>query len=141
MVFICGITAFCGKILIFILYGKEFFPALGPMLYLLPGILSLSLYQFLKTDIYSLNRPGFISIVSLIMMICNLVLNYLMIPQYGINGAAISSSIYYTLSVMILFIFFLRKTGLSWDVVLLVKKKDIKFVKDNVIPQIKKRMI
>ncbi|MGD9160756.1 MAG: polysaccharide biosynthesis C-terminal domain-containing protein [Desulfobacteraceae bacterium] len=140
MVFVCGITAFIGKPAIFILYGREFFPALVPMLCLLPGILALSLYQFLKADIYSINRPGFISIVSLITMTCNLVLNYLMIPQYGINGAAISSSISYAISTLIILVFFLRKTGLAWDEVLLVKKKDVQFVVDNVIPQIKNRM-
>ena len=137
MVFVCGITAFIGKTVIFVLYGKEFVPALGPMLYLLPGILALSLYQFLKADIYSINRPGFISIVSLITMICNVVLNYFMIPPYGINGAAISSAISYTASTLIIFVFFLRKTGLSWDEVLLVKKRDIKFIMDNIIPRIK----
>lgn len=137
MALICGITTFSGKIIIFILYGKEFYPALMPMLSLLPGILAMSLYPFLKADIYSLNRPGFISIVSLITMICNLVLNYLMIPKYGINGAAISSSISYGVSVLILFVFFIRKTGLQWDAVLLVNKKDIKFVMDNIILQIK----
>lgn len=140
MVFVCGITALAGKAIIFILYGKDFFPALMPMLCLLPGILALSLYQFLKADIYSINRPGFISIVSLITMTSNLVLNYLMIPSYGINGAAISSSVSYAASTLILFVFFLRKTGLSWDAVLLVKKQDVKFVLDTIIPQIKNRM-
>ena len=140
MVFVCGITALAGKAIIFILYGKNFFPALVPMLCLLPGILALSLYQFLKADIYSMNRPGFISIVSLITMISNLVLNYLMIPLYGINGAAISSSISYVVSTLILFAFFLRKTGLSWDAVLLVKKKDVHFIMDTIVPQIKNRM-
>ena len=140
MIFVCGITAFIGKTAIFILYGREFYPAVGPMLYLLPGILVLSIYQFLKADIYSLNRPGFISIVSLVTMTCNLVLNYLMIPQYGINGAAISSSISYAISVLIVFVFFLRKTGLSWDEVLVVKKRDLKFVMENIVPQIKNRM-
>lgn len=140
MVFVCGITALAGKAIIFILYGKDFFPALVPMLCLLPGILALSLYQFLKADIYSINRPGFISIVALISMTSNLVLNYLMIPLYGINGAAISSSVSYAVSTLILFVFFLRKTGLSWDAVLLVKKKDVQLVMDTIVPQIKNRM-
>ena len=131
MLFVCGLTALLGKTVILILYGERFIPAFGPLLFLLPGILSLSIYQFLQADIYSLNRPGFISLVSVIAMIFNLLLNYLMIPNYGINGAAISSSISYTISMIILLCFFLKKTGLNSIDVLLPQSKDIVFLLDS----------
>jgi O-antigen/teichoic acid export membrane protein len=128
---VCGLTALLGKPVVMILYGTRFLPAFDPLRWLLPGILALSLYQFLKADIYSLDRPGFISLISLLTMACNLVLNYLMIPRYGIEGAAISSSLSYALSTLILLVFILHKTGQAVGDVLLVKKKDLIFLRDQ----------
>jgi len=50
-----------------------------------------------------------------------------LIPRYGIIGAAISTSISYTLSTFVLLSFILNKTGLSPGNVLMVKKKDFRF--------------
>ena len=130
MALVCGLTALLGKPAIMILGGAEYLPALGPLQWLLPGILALSIYPFLKVDIYNLNRPGFVSCVSVLTMVCNLILNYLMIPRYGTNGAAISSSISYALSTLILLAFFLRETNQKVSDVLLVKMNDVRFLMD-----------
>jgi len=128
MALVCGLTALLGQVIIRLLYGASYLPAFGPLLWLLPGILALSIYHFLKADIYSLNRPGFVSWISVLALVCNLILNVMMIPRYGINGAAISSSISYLLSTLILLAFFFHKTGLSPRDFLLPRIKDLGFL-------------
>jgi O-antigen/teichoic acid export membrane protein len=125
MVVACVFTAVFSKWIIFILFGKTFLQSTASLLWLLPGIIALSLYQFLKADIYSLNRPGLISWVSVLTMGCNLILNYLTIPAYGIAGAAASSSVSYLLSTVILMVFFLKKSGQKPFEVLILKRADI----------------
>lgn len=46
------------------------------MILLLPGVLALCLYDFLKTDVLGMGRPGLISQVSVAAMALNLGLNF-----------------------------------------------------------------
>jgi O-antigen/teichoic acid export membrane protein len=125
---VCLVTAITGKWLILTLYGAAFLPALRPLQFLLPGIVGLSLYQFLKADLYHMNRPGLISWVSVISMVCNLALNVLCIPRYGAVGAAFSSSVCYLLSTALLLFFVLRHTGVSLSQSLILSKDDVRFL-------------
>ena len=122
---VCLVTAIIGKWLILTLYGSVFLPSLLPLQCLLPGIVGLSLYQFVKADLYHMNRPGLISWVSVLAMICNLALNFLLIPRFGAVGAAISSSVCYLLSTALLMFFVLRHTGVSWSQALILRKDDV----------------
>lgn len=131
MLIVCGLTMLMGKLVIVIMYGERFLPAFDPLKWLLPGVLALTLYQFLKVDIFNLNRPGFLSWVSVLTMVCNVILNYLLIPPYGISGAAIASSISYIMSTMILLVFFVHQTGLSFSDVLILRKKDFRVLTDR----------
>jgi O-antigen/teichoic acid export membrane protein len=128
MALACCATAVLGKLIVLVLYGAEFLPALRAMQLLLPGMLALSIYQFLRADIYSLDRPGFVSWVALATMLCNLALNFLLIPPYGIAGAAASSSISYTLSTVVLLVFFTRHSGLRMSEVLFLRGQDVRLL-------------
>jgi len=125
MVFACGFTAVAGKVLIWVLFGKRFLPAYSPLLWLLPGILFLSVYDFLRSDLYSHNLPGFVSWVSIAALFSNLVLNYLLIPAYGIGGAAISSSIAYGISTILLLIKHQHLSGSPYRDILMIKRSDL----------------
>ncbi|QLA14846.1 lipopolysaccharide biosynthesis protein [Desulfolutivibrio sulfoxidireducens] len=111
MAVICLCAAVAAKPAILVLFGRDFSPSLWPMILLLPGVLALSLYDFLKTDVLGLGRPGFISLVSVAAMVLNLGLNVLLIPEHGPAGAAMASSAAYGLSCVCLLGFVSRKTG------------------------------
>lgn len=132
MTLVCLVTALAGKWLIIILYGAAFLPSLLPLLCLLPGIVGLSLYHFVKADLYHMNRPGLISWVSVLAMICNLALNLLLIPRYGAVGAAISSSVCYLLSTGLLLFFVLRQTGVPASHALILRREDVRLLVDQV---------
>lgn len=121
----CIAAAISGKLIILILFGKDFLPAYSSMLLLLPGVIGLSVYQILKVDLYGRDMPGFVSWCSVVAMTINIGLNFLLIPFYGINGAAISSSLSYGLATTILLVKFVHVTGNSYKEVLLVKKEDV----------------
>lgn len=125
MVVVCICTAIAGKLIIWLLFGGDYLPSYNSMLFLLPGILALSIYDLLKVDLYNHNLPGFVSWVSVITLVCNLLLNFLLIPRYGISGAAVSSSLSYGLSTIILLVKVVRLSGNSYQEVLLIKKTDI----------------
>jgi hypothetical protein len=95
MAVICLGAAVAAKPAILALFGRDFSRSLTPMILLLPGVLALSLYDFLKTDVLGLGRPGFISLVSVLAMAVNLALNVLLIPAHGPAGAALASSAAY----------------------------------------------
>lgn len=128
---VCAATALLAKPAVLVLYGRPFLPSLWPLLWLLPGILGLSLYGFLRTDVLGLGRPGLVSLVSVGSMTVNLVLNFLLIPRHGANGAAISSSVCYLLSSLVLLVFVSRKCGLSLGDILLLRREDRRRLRDR----------
>ncbi len=128
MTLVCIVTAITGKWLILTLYGAAFLPALLPLQCLLPGIVGLSLYHFVKADLYHMDRPGLISWVSVFVMFCNLGLNVLLIPRYGAVGAAISSSVCYLLSTAILIFFVLRHSKVPLAQALILRKADVQLL-------------
>jgi O-antigen/teichoic acid export membrane protein len=125
MLLLCLGTAVGGKAVILVLYGRSFMPAFLPMILLLPGVLALSIYPFLKVDLFNRNRPGMVSWNSLFAMGCNVALNFLLIPSWGIVGAAVSSSLAYGLSTAGLLVRFARLSGTPWREILIVRRADL----------------
>lgn len=76
-------------------YGTEFMPAIEPLLLLLPGVLGFAVARpifAIGQGIGSLNKLVFATGAA---SAVNLILNVLLIPRYGMYGAAVSTSIGY----------------------------------------------
>ena len=89
-------------------FGTDFLPAASALFWLMPGMVFLAVSGFVKLDLTGRGRPGWISAVLSVCAITNLALNFALIPQWGIVGAAVASSITYaimTLTYCILFKF------------------------------------
>ncbi|WP_158546586.1 oligosaccharide flippase family protein [Haloferax sp. Atlit-4N] len=76
-------------------FGQQYTPAVVPLLLLLPGVLGLSIAR----PIFAIGQ-GKGALRSLILAtaaaaVINFLLNLILIPQYGMNGAAIATSIGY----------------------------------------------
>lgn len=125
MIFVCAITAIFGKLLIWVLFGREFLPAYHSMLWLLPGIMCLSIYNLLKIDMYSRNLPGRVSLFSIVALVFNVISNLILIPHLGIVGAAMSYSFSYGLSSLFLLRQFVQSSQSSYRNVLLIKGSDL----------------
>lgn len=78
-----------------LIYGKAFSPATYSTLILLPGVIFASLARVATPYFFTSGRPQVHLKVASTALVINCVLNYPMIHLWGINGAAIASSISY----------------------------------------------
>ncbi|MBM3287919.1 MAG: hypothetical protein FJY88_11295 [Candidatus Eisenbacteria bacterium] len=101
-----------GRVLIRLLYGSAFLPALSALFYLIPGIFLLSYWKVLAVDLSGRNRRFPTTLASFIALGVNTLLNFHWIPRHGMVGAAWSSTISYAVQSFVLILFFLRITGI-----------------------------
>ncbi len=87
--------ALTGEFWIWLAFGSDFLPASPALFWLVPGMIFLAVSGFVKLDLTGRGRPGWISVVLSICAVTNLALNLVLIPKWGIVGAAIASSITY----------------------------------------------
>jgi O-antigen/teichoic acid export membrane protein len=124
MVIACLIMGIAGDFLIRMFFGEEFLPATRALTLLLPGMAALSIYPMLKIELFGQNMPGRVSAVTGIALVINLSLNWLLIPVWGITGAALSSSVAYIISVGLLLITYCRLNHLPISIVLIPQRSD-----------------
>lgn len=95
---------FSGRLIVSTIFGKSFLPALTPLLILLPGTIALGIPKILSSDLTGRGRPLLPSYGSAIGLVITVVLDIVLIPVWGIRGAALASTIAYsTTSCVILF--------------------------------------
>ena len=78
------------------LFGIEFLPAYAPLVILLPGLLALGIQRVCAPPILRQGKPGRMAAIYGAALAVNLGLNLWLIPQWGIAGAAVASSVSYT---------------------------------------------
>jgi O-antigen/teichoic acid export membrane protein len=118
------LMAFTAYPAIYIVYGPKFLPSYSPFLILLFGIIARAPDRVIGSYIQGIGRPGLISLISLVPLIVNLGLNILLIPEYGINGAALSSLISYTIRSLLTLIVFSKLHRLPLADCILVRRSD-----------------
>jgi O-antigen/teichoic acid export membrane protein len=113
------------KPLILFIYGEAFAPSVIPLWLLMPGVVALSISKILTSDLAGrglLQYGAYSSAISLIAtVICDLVL----IPRWGIAGAAVASSISYCIATLVVLFFYVRISGNGLAVVLIPRKEDV----------------
>ena len=93
--------ALLGPLLIRIIYTDAFMDAYLPMLALLPGVVLLGSTRVLTNDIAGRGYPQYNSISSAVALILTVALDFLLIPRFGIMGAALASTASYTMTALI----------------------------------------
>ena len=110
-----GIAAFvAGPWLIVALFGDKFVGSITPFLILIPGVVIFSITNVLATYLTGAGRPGYNAAIAFISFVFTIVFDILLIPRYGIAGAAIASGISYTTSTILTVAVFVRISALSW---------------------------
>ena len=118
------------KFLINIAFGQAFFSAYLPLRYLLPGIFALSLSKVLSADFIGRGKPEVTTLASSVALVLNVLLNLVLIPTYGIIGAAIASSISYSTQTFILSFVFLQVTPYRLKDLFIITKEDIQLYRE-----------
>lgn len=114
-----------------IIYGADFVLAGNVIRLLLPGIVVMVLFKILNADLAGRGRPLFALRIYVVTLAMNVVLNYFLIPQYGIDGAAIASTISYLTGAVIFSIAYHRHTGLAYRDLFIINQEDIQLLKST----------
>lgn len=91
------LNAIFGTLIILFAFGEEFHPAVAPMLILLPGVWFLGMGSVIQGDLGGRGRPGLSSALAGVAALVTVGLDFLLIPPYGVTGAAIASVIAYAI--------------------------------------------
>jgi O-antigen/teichoic acid export membrane protein len=111
----CLAMFFVSDVLVEVLFSSSFLPAVPALCWLLPGIFTLSVGKILVAELLAREKPSHASWATAAAAVINLVGNLLLVPRLGITGAAIASSISYTLLSAVITWCYLRETGLTWS--------------------------
>lgn len=114
-----------GKFLVLILYGNDFIQAYYIFLILAPGLLLDSIGRNVATWLKSEGKPLILSWISFGSLSFNILLNFILIPKYGLYGAAYSSLISYIARGTILWFTFKKYTGIKFSYIFLWSKADL----------------
>lgn len=109
-------------------YGEAFRPSVMALIWLLPGIVVFSVANVLAAYIAGIGKPRLNLLVSGVSLIVTIALDVTLIPRLNIVGAAIASTVSYSLSALLLVVFFRRETRASLREILLPTSEDVKML-------------
>ena len=111
-----GLVA-ASPLIIRILFGSAFEPAVQPLILLMPGVAAISVARVLGSYLFSQGKVIYTTYTMIIALVMTLILDLALIPLLGVPGAAIASSIAYTTSLVATLYWYKRFSGGSlWDV-------------------------
>ena len=124
------VLAFSARYIILIMYGNEFIKSAEVLLRLLPGVLLLTIFKVMNMDLAGKGKP-WISMKAMIpSLLLNVVLNCILIPNHGANGAAISSAVSYTIAAVSFLYFYSEEVHLSIREILSYSRDDFLQIKN-----------
>ncbi|MCB2262717.1 MAG: flippase [Candidatus Thiosymbion ectosymbiont of Robbea hypermnestra] len=129
------ITALGGMLLALIAYpliagifGAQYSASVWPLLLLLPGAVILGVAKVWANDIAARGRPEIGMYVALVTLVANIIGNLLLIPAFGLAGAAIATTLAYSICSGITLIIYIRMTSNRWMETLFVSAADMRMV-------------
>jgi len=115
-----------------LLFGARFEEAYLPARLLLPGGLALCLWKVLAQHLIASGRPNAYSLSAFCSLVTMLAGCALLIPPFGLAGAALASSTAYLVATASLFTVYRRSTGNSLGSCLVMRRADFALYRDLV---------
>jgi O-antigen/teichoic acid export membrane protein len=97
--------------LVDLLYGPAFRGSVSALVLLLPGLCALTVETVLMNFMAAEGSPSIIYRAPLVGVVFNLAANLVVIPRWGIDGAAVTSTLGYLLVLVLVIRFYLTWTG------------------------------
>ena len=113
---------FLGVYAIPVLYSAQFQASVTPFLWLLPGVVAVSVTKVISADLSGRGMPQYSTYISIVTLVVTLVLDFVLIPRYAIIGAAVASSVAYITSSLLSLVWFTCVTGVRVSVSFLFEK-------------------
>lgn len=118
-----------GKSVIELAFGEAFMPSYVVLVILLPGALAISMWKIFANDLIAQGLPIKYSLTSAIALVTMIILNLLLIPKFGINGAALASTVSYVAAAVSIMYIYMRLTGNCVRDLIVPKYSDIVLLK------------
>ncbi len=134
--YVCSFLVIIGLILspiIPFVYGKEFQGAIVVTIVLFIGVIFASIAKVAANFFYTEGITKIHLLITFIVLLINVALNWALIPLIGINGAAISSTIAYFFYGVLYIIIFVKRGNVKFKDFILLNKKDYSIVKSYVM--------
>lgn len=85
-----------------LVFGEQFRPSIAVVWMLLPGSLALSLGRVGVSDLAGRGKNGYSSVFAITSLVVTVVLDFLLIPRLGIQGAALASTAAYSTNALLI---------------------------------------
>ncbi len=114
-----------GRPIITLLFGNRFSASFTPLLWLLPGIVFLGTGRVISSYFHGINRPEYGSFFTIVSVIFTIAFDFILIPSLGAKGAAIASSIAYTVAGILAVALFSKEASVSFFLMFMPPVRDI----------------
>lgn len=126
------ILALIAPIIIPFLYGEAFVASVYPIYILIPGIVFLTYFIILHSAFTGRGAPQYTVYIFSIAFVINMILNVIFIPKWGINGAALASTLSYGFGgICLMYVFCVRYKIAFMDLVV-PTKGDFKLIMESI---------
>jgi len=121
------VAYFVAPVLIHAVYGPRFDQAVLPLRLLLPGIVAFATTgTFCAFFLFQLGKPGIVTAINLAMIAVQAVGCLVLVPRFGMAGAAFASSLTYIVGIALQTWWFCKATGLHPADVWLLRLDDVR---------------
>ena len=110
-------------------FGRSFVDSVLPVRILLPGIVALGLWKITCNDMAGRGHPQYKSYSAGIALLITVLLDIIMIPRLGIAGAALASSVAYTIATLVVVVWFVRASEVRVSDMLIPVLSDFRYIK------------
>ena len=122
-----------GPIAVPMLFGHKFAGAVAPMLWLLPGLVMMALYQILTRNFTSRGKQEINIVAAVLALGLNVGLNVVLIPRWGIVGAAIANDLSYSTAALVLLVAFVKGSGYSVREATMLSRSEVRALAQRVL--------
>jgi stage V sporulation protein B len=117
-----------GNWLIVFIFGADYQLSYGLAKYLLPGVVALSIGKIMNISIYARGYPNLVSLATGVSVAVLIISDVVLIPVYGVFGAAIGYSLSNLVGAMILIYVFMKLTKAKLAEILVPQRNDFVYM-------------
>jgi|SRR5690606_27669908 len=111
------------------MYGEEFRESSMVQKILLPGILLMTIFKVLNMDLAGKGKPWIAMLTISPALLINIILNWIWDAKYGANGAAMASTISYSISAVLFLFVYAKQVNIPLREIVFFNKADFDFIK------------
>jgi len=109
-----------------LVYGDAFRGSIAPLLWLMPGVVAIGSAFILAAYIAGIGKPQINSYILFVGLLATVTLDLVLIPRFGIAGAAFASTLSFLISTGLTLWFFMRNSGIHIQNIFLLTPEDIR---------------